>query len=311
MKMERLIGIITILLQQDKVTAPQLAERFEVSRRTIQRDIEEICKAGIPLVTMQGYDGGISIAQGYKIDKAVFTKEEVQAVLMGLRGVDSISATSYFASLRDKLFEKNSQIPTENIIIIDLASHYQEPLTKKIEEMKKAIQHRHFISFEYYYQKGESKRQIAPYHLVFRWSAWYVFGYCLERKAYRLFKLNRLWNLKVLEQTYVARRIPAEELDFDTYFSSEKIHLKAIFHESQKHRLIDEYGIDCYCVMENGNLYFEQSFASNDNMTQWIFSFGDKVTIIEPESLILDRRRQAENILYQQTNVWDSSEDSW
>lgn len=71
MKTERLLGIVMVLLQQDKVTAPQLAERFEVSRRTINRDIEDICKAGIPLVTEQGRGGGISILDSYKVDTAL------------------------------------------------------------------------------------------------------------------------------------------------------------------------------------------------------------------------------------------------
>ena len=88
MKIDRLIGIITILLQQDKITAPELAERFEVSRRTINRDIEDICKAGIPLITTQGYGGGISIDDRYKIDRSFFTDEELQTIFTGLKGID-------------------------------------------------------------------------------------------------------------------------------------------------------------------------------------------------------------------------------
>ena len=80
MKIDRLIGIITILLQKEKTTAPELAERFEVSRRTINRDIEDICKAGIPVISTQGYGGGFSIAEGYKLDKSLFTNDELQAV---------------------------------------------------------------------------------------------------------------------------------------------------------------------------------------------------------------------------------------
>ncbi len=84
MKIDRLIGIITILLQKEKTTAPELAERFEVSRRTINRDIEDICKAGIPVISTQGYGGGFSIAEGYKLDKSLFTNDELQAVLRDL-----------------------------------------------------------------------------------------------------------------------------------------------------------------------------------------------------------------------------------
>ena len=102
MKIDRLIGIITILLQRDKITAPELAERFEVSRRTINRDIEDICKAGIPVITTQGNGGGISIIDNYKIDKSLLTSEELQAIFTGLKSIDSVSKTSYMK----KLFEK-------------------------------------------------------------------------------------------------------------------------------------------------------------------------------------------------------------
>lgn len=91
MKIDRLIGILSILLQQEKVTAPYLAEKFEVSRRTINRDIEDICKAGIPVVTSQGQNGGISIMDGYRMDKTLLTSSDMQAILAGLKSLDSVS----------------------------------------------------------------------------------------------------------------------------------------------------------------------------------------------------------------------------
>lgn len=297
MKIDRLIGIITILLNQDKVTAPWLAERFEVSRRTIQRDIEDICKAGIPLVTLQGHGGGITIAEGYKIDKSLLTREEMQALLAGLKGMDSVSRTSHASSLLDKLSSKENTKVSQDAIIIDLASHYQGSLTPKIESIKKAIYEKYIISFEYCYVKGETFRKIEPYYLVFKWSSWYVFGYCPDRKAYRLFKLNKLWNLSLTSETYIPRNIPEEELDFDRYFTSNEIHLKAVFAESEKHRLVEEYGTNCYFVLEEGELLFEWSFTSYENLLQWILSFGDKVKVLEPDRLRADRFRQAENIL--------------
>ena len=88
MKIDRLIGILSILLQQERVTAPYLAERFEVSRRTINRDIEDLCKAGIPLVTAQGANGGISIMEGYRLNRTLLTSSDMQAILAGLRSLD-------------------------------------------------------------------------------------------------------------------------------------------------------------------------------------------------------------------------------
>ena len=117
MKIDRLIGIITILLQKDQVTAPELAERFEVSRRTINRDIEDICQAGIPLVTTQGYGGGISIADGFKVDHTLLTQEELQLVFSGLKGLDSVSERSHSLRLAEKL--SATAINTVDTMVID------------------------------------------------------------------------------------------------------------------------------------------------------------------------------------------------
>lgn len=296
MKIDRLIGIITILLQNDKTTAPELAERFEVSRRTINRDIEDICKAGIPVVTTQGYGGGLSIAEGYKFDKTLLTKDELQTIFAGLRGMDSVSKVSALARLLDKLSDKDRRMIAEDSIIIDLASHYQSSLTQKIETVKTAIAAKRILSFQYYYEKGEMKRRIEPYRLIFKWSSWYVFGYCLDRQAYRLFKLNRLWDLQT-EEPFPERTIPEEELSFGDYLTEAAFHLKAVFAGSEKHRLIDEYGIDSYLVRQDESLLFERDFASYENMREWIFSFGDKVYVLEPKELQDDRKKQAENMI--------------
>lgn len=103
MKIDRMIGILSILLQKEKVTAPYLAEKFEVSRRTINRDIEALCMAGIPLVTETGANGGISIIENYKIDRALLTTSDMQAILAGLRSLDSVSGTNRYAQLMEKL----------------------------------------------------------------------------------------------------------------------------------------------------------------------------------------------------------------
>ena len=103
MKMDRLIGILSILLQREQVTAPELVEQFEVSRRTIQRDIEALCRAGIPITTARGAGGGISIMEGYRVDRTVLTAPEMQAILAGLRSLDSVSGTRRYAQLMEKL----------------------------------------------------------------------------------------------------------------------------------------------------------------------------------------------------------------
>ena len=143
MKIDRLMGILTLLLRQERTTAPELAERFEVSRRTINRDIEALCKAGLPIVTTQGQGGGISIAEGYRIDRTVFTREELQSVLAGLMGMDSVSKTHRRQGLAEKFSVETA--PADEVFFIDLASHYQQSLTRKIDVIKAAIADRRLM----------------------------------------------------------------------------------------------------------------------------------------------------------------------
>ena len=299
MKIDRVIGIVTILLRQDRVTAPELARRFEVSRRTISRDIDDLCRAGIPIATAQGRGGGISIADGYRIDKALFTDEELQTIFAGLKGMDSVSRTSQLASTLDKLSTRDRPLAAQDAVTIDLSSFYRGPLTEKIEAIQRAIQRRNRISFRYYYEKGECARVIEPYRLEFKWSSWYVFGYCAERQDFRMFKLNRLWELRVLEDTFAPREIPTRE----DHFAAGGIRLKAIFAASEKYRLIEEYGPECFSPTDSGALLLERDFVSSANLREWILSFGDRATVLEPEALRDDLRRQAENLLakYQKT----------
>lgn len=291
MKIDRLMGIVTILLQQEKITAPELAERFEVSRRTINRDIEDICRAGIPLVTTQGYGGGVSIAEGFKLNSSLLTGDELQAILAGVKGLDSVLDAPHFGTLSEKL---PGQVPED--ILIDLASHYQTPLTQKIAAIRRAIRDRRQISFRYCYEKGECRRIIEPYKLVFQWSAWYVWGWCIEREAFRLFKLNRLWELELGAEPFAVRDLPLEQLDFNRHFSAGTFHLKALFDESEKYRLIEEYGPDCYCE-EREKLLLEREFTSYSNMREWVLSFGARAEVLEPEELRSDLLRQAETML--------------
>ncbi|MDA8223103.1 MAG: WYL domain-containing protein [Desulfitobacterium hafniense] len=213
MKIDRLLGIVTILLQQDKVTAPELAKKFEVSRRTIHRDIDDICKAGIPIITYQGGDGGISIAEGYKLDKSVLSIEELQNIITGLKSLGSVSDTPRIERLILKLSPKSEGvISIKDSILIDLSSHYKSSLSEKISLLKSAISEKMLVNFAYYSEKGLSNRIIEPYFITFKWTSWYVFGYCRDRNGFRLFKLNRLWRHKVLNEIFVPRKYSLKSL---------------------------------------------------------------------------------------------------
>lgn len=126
--------------------------------------------------------------------------------------------------------------------MIDLASHYKGSLTEKIGLIKKAIHEQRLIEFDYYYEKGLAHRRIEPAFVIFHWTAWYVFGFCAARRDFRLFKLQRLWDLQLCEETYVPREIPPEKRDFNAHLSDDK-KLVALFDPSVRYQIIETYGL--------------------------------------------------------------------
>ncbi len=297
MKTDRLISILIFLLQREKTTAPELAERFQVSRRTIQRDIDDLCFAGIPIVTKQGGNGGISIWEGYKLDKAFLTKEELQDIIVGLKGMDSVSKTSKMEQILLKLCPNDeTMFSLRDSIIINLASYYKTSLSNKIEDLKTGIREKRVITFDYYSEKGIHNRSVEPYYIVFKWSAWYLFGYCKNRNDFRLFKLNRMWDLALKEELYEPRAIPEEKNNLDDYFDdSNKI--KVIFDRSVEHLIIDDYGPNNYVITENNEIELSIGFTNRDYIIGWILGFGEKARVIEPKDIAVEVKRKAEKIV--------------
>lgn len=296
MKIDRLIGILSILLQQEAVTAPYLAEWFEVSRRTINRDIEDLCKAGIPIVTRQGIGGGISIMENYKINRTVFTTSEMQDILAGLRSLDSINGTNRYGQLMEKLSVGSSDFMTGNqSILIDLSSWYKASLAPKIEMIRDAIENQRELEFRYFSPKEESRRKIEPYYLIFRWSSWYVWGWCSKREDFRLFKLNRMEELHLNKSCFEKRKVSLPDLRNERIFPGE-IQVKAVFEADCKWRLVEEFGLGCFKEMEDGRLLFRADYTDKENLLSWLFTFGDRATLLEPEELREEIRTMLEKM---------------
>ena len=297
MKIDRPIGILSILLQEEKITAPELAERFEVSRRTINRDIEDLCKAGIPIKTAQGTGGGISIMDGYCIDRTILTSKDMQMILAGLRGLDSVSGKRYYGQLMEKIQTGSSEfISGRDSMLIDLSSWYKGSLAPKIEAIQNAIENRHIIQFVYYAPSGESNRRVEPYYLVFRWSSWYVWGWCLERKDYRLFKLNRMDCVVETDHGFLRKEVPMPDLSNEKIFPG-GINLKALFTPNMKWRLVEEFGPNCFTETDDGKLLFSADYTDMEKLVTWLMIFGAKVEVLEPEEVRDIIRRNAEEIL--------------
>ena len=304
MKIDRLIGILSVLLQEEKTTAPELAEKFEVSRRTINRDIEDLCKAGIPIRTAQGTGGGISIMDGYRMDRTILTSKDMQMILAGLRSLDSVSGSSYYGQLMEKIQAGSSEFVTgRDSILIDLSSWYRDSLAPKIGTIQDAIGDRHLIRFRYYAPSGESDRTVEPYYLVFRWSSWYLWGWCLKRKDFRLFKLNRMDGVQKTVKSFECREVAMPDLSTEKIFSGE-IKVKALFEADQKWRLVEEFGPLCFTENDDGRLLFTADYTDIENLVTWIMTFGDKAELIEPQ----EARKKISIMVQKMTTVYKEAE---
>ena len=298
MKTDRLIGILSVLLQQEKITAPELAEKFEVSRRTINRDIETLCRAGIPICTIQGAGGGIRIMEGSRMDRTLLTSKDMQMILAGLRSLDSVSGSRYYGQLMEKLKPGVANfVSGRDSILIDLSSWYKESLAPKISLIQDAAEERKLLTFQYYAPSGDSIRRIEPYYLIFKWSSWYVWGWCLKREDFRMFKLSRMEDLKKTEEKFVSRQVPMPDLSNERIFPA-NIRVKVLFEPDLKWRLVEEFGPHCFKEQKDGRLLFEMDYTDEDSLLGWLLTFGEGVEVLEPAALRERILKTAENMVF-------------
>lgn len=235
--------------------------------------------------------------EDYRLDKTLLSTREMREILAGLRGLDSVSGSRHYARLMEKLSVGSSAfVNGRDYIWIDLSSWYKGSLAPKIENIQTAIEERKLLRFRYYGPKGESGRSMESYYLVFRWSNWYVWGWCTKREDFRLFKLNRMEDVAVCEQGFQGRKIPTPDFSDERVFPG-GISVKALFSPEVKWRLIESFGPHCFAEQEDGRLLFEEEYTNEDNLLTWLMGFGDKVTVLEPESARAALLGMAENMI--------------
>ena len=284
MKLDRLIAILSVLLNQEQATAPELAKRFEVSRRTINRDIEALNRAGIPIVTQQGAGGGIRIMDGFRMDRTALTSREMQAILSGLRSLDSVSGTGQYRQLMEKISPGSSGVlPGDQHILIDLASWHKTALSEKIGLLHAAIEQHRLVSFHYLSPNGESNRTVEPSLLVFQWSSWYLWSWCREKAAPRLFKLDRMDSLQIGE-AFSPRQMESPDLLGERAFP-DRYHVVVRISPKYKWRLVEEYGPDSFELTPEGDCLFSAGFTDRDHLLGWILSFQGEAELLEPPEL--------------------------
>ena len=304
MKVDRLVSIIMILLDKKRIGAQALADMFEVSPRTIYRDIDAINMAGIPVRGASGVGGGFEIMPEYKIDKKVFSTADLSALLMGLSSLSNIVRGD---ELVHALAKVKSFIPADrakdielklNQICIDVSPWKgNSNLQTYVEIIKAALQENKVLAFEYIAHRGiTTVRTVDPYQLVMKSSHWYLQGYCHRRNDFRLFRLSRMSNLQMQEETFALRDYQKPTLDVTDILEALQTKIKIRIHKSVMDRVLD------YCTYEDfspaGDEYYIVSFPFIENEYHYdiLLSFGDKCECLEPKHIRAEMKRRIHNI---------------
>lgn len=304
MKIDRLVSIIMVLLDKERIGAQELAAMFEVSPRTIYRDIDAINMAGIPIRSISGIGGGFEIMPKYKVDKNVFSAADLSAILMGLSNLSNVIRGN---ELVNALAKVKSFIPADrakdielkaNQVCIDLSPWIGNRDTQRnLEIIKTALQDYKLISFEYLAHHGmKTARTVEPYQLVLKSGHWYFQGYCHIRSNYRLFRLSRISNLQMKEESFAPRDYQKPILDFAEILETMQTEIKIRIHKSIMDRVLD------YCAFENFSPDGDEHyivvfpFIENDYYYDILLSFGNKCECLEPLRIRGEVKRRIHDI---------------
>lgn len=283
MKENRYFQMIYLLLEKGSMTAPELADYFEVSVRTIYRDIDILSSAGIPVYATRGKGGGISIQDNFVLKKSILSEQEQTQILMALQGI-RIVEDEYTRTLLSKLssvFQKQNV----NWLEIDFSSWTKSGAGKdNFQKLQSAIFKSKIVAFHYYSGKGEViKRVVEPLKLVFKSTDWYLYGYCSTRNDFRFFKLTRIRNLEITNDEYV-RSIPEQIFVEEEKFEMETVKVMLLFDKSMSFRVYDKFD-DEVTENQDGSLLVETVMPNNELLISHILSWGDKVEVISPQNI--------------------------
>ncbi|MGM0213745.1 helix-turn-helix transcriptional regulator [Enterococcus sp. AZ109] len=293
MQIERLIQLIFYLIDHKQVTAKELAAFFGVSTRTIYRDINTLTLAGIPVVTTKGTCGGISLLDGYTLDRSLLTKEEQQNIYQGLQILQATKfPTSELAlSKIGTVFREALQPKWLEVDFSFWGSDASEKI--KISDLQIAILSKRVIAFDYFNSEMEtSRRAIEPLRLVFKSHAWYIIGYCQVKQEIRTFRLSRIKKLQVRLETF-QRDLP-KDYSLSAQKSEEQLPaLKLRFSSKAVHRLYDEFSEEQLIIEEDGSYVVSFQAELNNWLVNYLLSFGPQVEVLEPELLRAKLKEQA------------------
>ena len=287
--------MVYLLLEKGGMTAPELAKHFEVSVRTIYRDIDVLSAAGIPVYATQGKGGGIAVQDNFVLNKSILSEQEQKQILLALQGIKVVDDenTNALLSKLSGVFQKQNV----NWLEIDFSGWKNGSTEKdKFYMLQSAIFKSKRISFNYHSGKGETARRIVePLKLVFKNMSWYLYGYCCTRADFRFFKLTRIRSLEITGESHT-RPIPEQVFTETDEIEIEMVRATLLFDKSVSFRVYDEFDENNIAEEPDGKLLVEASLPDDEQLFSYILSFGDKVEVVAPKNIRAEILSRAKNI---------------
>lgn len=295
MKNSRLFEILYILMEHRETTAGALAERLEVSVRTIYRDLDTLSAAGIPVYTEKGHGGGIRLMEQFQLDRTLLGEDEQEHIMTALQSLDAVGAgdSSRLLSQLAGLFGRQ----TVDWLEVDFETWGAGMQEKEYFELcKSAILHRRLLTFQYYNSSGiKSRRTVEPVRLTFKGGHWYVSGYCRKKQGFRLFRLNRIRELQMEREEFSMRKA-AEVCEQKEEKPVEMTALKLRFTEAAGFQVLDFFAEEDIVRLDDGGFEVKAAFTPGRWLTGFILSFGADARVLEPEWLKVHIKKEAEKI---------------
>ena len=288
--LSRLLSMVYLLMNKETVTAKELAERFEVSVRTVYRDVETLSMAGIPVYTRTGRNVGISLTEQFVLNKMLVTKEDQEQILAALASLKETGA-----GREDETLEKLGaffQAEPQNWVSIDF-SDWSGRRKEMFEEIREAILSHTVLSFDYYGQYGEMTRRIVePMQLLFKDYTWYLRAFCREREDMRQFKILRMKRMTMLEEKFKPRQLEFREEDQKEIAKDQQQVGEEVFPQislwidkKEAYRIYDRFEEEEITVLPDGNFKIQMNCILDDWVYGMILSFGPSAKVLEPEAV--------------------------
>jgi len=313
MKIDRLLAITVLLLNRGRLSAKELADRFEVSSKTIYRDMDTLCQAGIPIVAHQGITGGFEIMEHYMIDKYWLSAEEMSTLVTAVKGLSSALEDPQMGMLLEKIKALLRRVEQglgdeyrKEPVVMDFQPWGQrQGLKPALGLLKQAIHDKRRVQMEYIDAEGSAERRtIEPASLFLKGNVWYVQAFCLEREDFRLFRLSRMQAIKMLSEAYEPRPWPGKErLEWDSSWSNAREQETVLlFEAAARQRVADMFPPEQVTLNPDGSLRVQALYKLDEWFYGMILSFGNQVLIEQPCEAVEEVKRRARLIMQRYDN---------